>query len=105
MKKSFVISSVFSIVLLVSMISSASASNGWVQSVHPPSVRHTATNPGNIKICGDHICKPFENSKKLSQVIQNNGTKFVKQNHSTIDKPSNKTVSQITKSITNTKKE
>lgn len=86
------------------MISSASATNSWVQSVHPPSVRHTASNPGSVKICGDHICKPFENSKK-PQVVQNNGTKFVKQNHSTIDKAFNKTISQIVKSATNTKKE
>lgn len=78
------------------MISSASATNGWMQSDHPPYVRHTATNPGNIKICGNHICKPFENVKNSPQVIQN---------HSTIDKTFNKTVSQISKSSTNTKKE
>lgn len=77
------------------MISSASATNGWVQSDHPPSVRHTATNPGNIKICGDHICKPFENSKKSLLV----------QNHPISDKTVNKIVSQISKSFTNTKKE
>ncbi len=87
------------------MISSASASNGWVQSIHPPSVRHTATNSGNIKICGDHICKPFENFNKPSQVTQNHGTQFVKQNQSTVDKIFNKTISQIVKSSSNTKKE
>ena len=78
------------------MISSASATKGWVQSDQLPYIRHTATNPGNIKICGDHICKPFENSKNSLQVIQN---------HSTINKTFNKTISQITKSVTNTKKE
>jgi hypothetical protein len=60
------------------MISSASATNAWVQSNHMPYVRHTASNPGSVKICGDHICKPFENSKKLSQVTQNHRTQFIK---------------------------
>jgi hypothetical protein len=103
MKKSLVIFSLFSTILLVSMISNASATNGWVQSDHLPHVRHTAANPGNIKICGDHICKPFETAKKSPQAIQNNNTKFVKQNH--IDKTFNKTISQITKSFAGTKKE
>lgn len=78
------------------MISSASATKGWILSDHPPNIRHTSINPGNVKICGNHICKPFENSKNSLQVIQN---------HSTIEKTFNKTISQITKSITNTKKE
>lgn len=103
MKRSFVAFSVFSIILLASTISSASATNVWTQSDHLPYVHHTASNPGNIKICGDHICKPFENSKK-PQAIQNSTTQVVKQNHPTINKSFNKTVAQITKSLTNTKK-
>ena len=86
------------------MVSGASASSAWTQPDHLPNVRHTASNPGSIKICGDHICKPFEDSKK-SQVIQNTGTQFVKQNHPDINKPFNKTVAQIGKSLTSTKKE
>jgi hypothetical protein len=104
MKKSLVIFSVFSVILLASMNSGASATKGWMQSDHSSYIRHTAINPGNTKICGDHICKPFENSSiKSSQVFQNNSTKFVKQKH--IDKASNKTISQVTKSFTDTKKE
>ena len=85
------------------MVSSASATSAWTQSSQLPYVRHTASNPGNIKICGDHICKPFENSKK-PQVVQNSTTQFVNQNHPAANKSVNKTVAQITKSITNTKK-
>ena len=85
------------------MVSSASATNAWTQSDHLPYVRHTASNPGNTKICGDHICKPFENSKK-PQVIQNNTTQFVSKNHLATSKSFNKTVEQITKFITDTKK-
>lgn len=85
------------------MISSASATSAWAKSDQLPYVRHTASNPGSIKICGDHICKPFENSKK-SQPIQNGGTQFVKQDHPIVNKPFNKTVAQITKSFTDTKR-
>lgn len=86
------------------MISSASASSAWTQPDHLPYVRHTASNPGSTKICGDHICKPFEDSKK-PQAIQNSGTQFVKQNHSVTNKPFNKTIAQIDKFSTSTKKE
>ena len=102
MKRSLVVFSIFSIILLSSAFSSASATSAWTQSDHLPYVRHTASNPGSVKICGDHICKPFENSKK-PQVIQNSGTQFVKQNHPTTNKPLNRTVSQITRSFTNIK--
>jgi uncharacterized protein (DUF2147 family) len=104
MKRSFVASSMFSIILLASTLSSASATNAWTQSEHLPYVHHTSSNPRNIKICGDHICKPFENYKK-PQVVQNSTTQFVKQNHSIINKSFNKIVAQITKSLTNIKKE
>jgi hypothetical protein len=103
MKKSFVMFSIFSIILLSSVMSSASATNSWTQSDHLPYVRHTASNPGSIKICGDHICKPFENPKK-PQLAQNSETPFVKQNYPTMNKSVNKTVVQITKSIITTKK-
>jgi hypothetical protein len=94
MQKSFAILFIFLTILMLSTISSASATSGWVQSIHPPNVRHTALNPGNIKICGNHICAPFENLNKLSQVTQNHESFFVKQNTSTITKTLTKITSQ-----------
>lgn len=103
MQKSFVILFVLSTILITSMISSASATTGWVQSIHPPNIRHTAANPGNIKICGNHICAPFENFNKLSQVTQNHESYFTKQNSPTVTKTLTKISSQ-TSSLTNAKK-
>lgn len=80
MQKSFVVLFIFSIIVITSTVSNASATSGWVQSVHPPNVRHTAVNPGNIKICGNHICAPFENFSKLSKLTQNHESYFVSQN-------------------------
>jgi phosphoribosyl-dephospho-CoA transferase len=49
------------------MITNASATNSWIKSENLPFVSHTANNPGNIKICGDHKCGPFEDIKKSLQ--------------------------------------
>jgi hypothetical protein len=65
MKKSlFLVLGLFSLLVISSAITGASATKGWIKSEILPSVRHTANNPGNIKICGDHKCSPFEDMKK-----------------------------------------
>ena len=46
-----------------------SATKGWTKADNPPSIRHTASNPGSTKICGDHKCAPFEDAKKSFQNI------------------------------------
>jgi hypothetical protein len=50
--------------LLSCTITGAYATNDWLKSEKLPTVRHTATNPGSVKICGDHKCGPFEDMKK-----------------------------------------
>lgn len=101
MRKSFVILFIASTILITSTISSASATSGWVKSIHPPSVHHTASNPGNVKICGNHVCNPFENFK-ISQIIQNHESYFVKQDSSITTKTLTKVTSH-TPYLTGTK--
>ena len=59
----FVITSV----LLVSCTITDASAKGWTKSEKLPPVRHTATNPGSVKICGDHKCAPFEDATKSLQ--------------------------------------
>lgn len=59
-----------SLVMISSTVTGASATKGWVKSDILPYVRHTVSNPGSVKICGDHKCGPFENAKKSLQDIQ-----------------------------------
>jgi len=68
MRKSLVLLALVGVPLLVSCtITGAYATNDWVKSEKLPTVRHTATNPGSVKICGDHKCGPFEDMKKALQ--------------------------------------
>ena len=77
-----------SLLVISSTITSASATKGWVKSDNPPQLRHTANNPGSTKICGDHICGPFENVKKSLQSIpkQNQSIHLINQSHTKIEK-------------------
>lgn len=71
MKKSFfLIFLMGSLIMISSTVTGASATNGWVKSDILPYVRHTVSNPGSVKICGDHKCSPFENAKKPLQYMQ-----------------------------------
>ncbi len=89
------------LIILVPMISGASASNTWTKSEHPPYVRHTATNPGSVKICGNHICAPFETTKP--PVTKSITSFYTKQNNTTVEKIFVKTPMQ-TKLSSSTKK-
>ena len=67
---SFLAILVTSLLVISSTVTTVYATTGWITSTNPPQVRHTATNPGSIKICGDHICAPFEKMNKQLQEIQ-----------------------------------
>lgn len=102
MRKSFVLT-IFTVSLLVisSTVTSASATKGWIKSDNPPQVRHTANNPGSTKICGDHICSPFENLKKSLQNIQkqNQTIHLINQSHTKIEKTYDKTITKSQKQV------
>ncbi|MDR3781834.1 MAG: hypothetical protein P4K92_00780 [Candidatus Nitrosotalea sp.] len=63
MRKSLFLFVLVSLLLVSCTITDASA-KGWAKSEHLPTVRHTAINPGSVKICGDHKCGPFEDMTK-----------------------------------------
>ena len=81
MRKSLVLLTLVVVPLLVSCtITGAYATNDWLKSEKTPTVRHTATNPGSVKICGDHKCVPFEDMKKaLQDILKKNQSVQVKQ--------------------------
>lgn len=66
-----------------SIMTSVSATKGWVVA-HNDKDYHTYANPGHTRICGDHICAPFEynNMKNLLSdgEKQNQTYHFMKQN-------------------------
>ena len=92
-----------SLLVISSTITSASATKGWVKSDNPPQLRHTANNPGSTKICGDHICTPFENMKKSLQNIPKQSQSIQLINHTKIEKTHNSTISQESKASPVTK--
>ena len=93
-----------SLLVISSTITSASATKGgWVKSDNPPQLRHTANNPGSTKICGDHICTPFENVKKSLQNIPKQSQSIHLINHTKIEKTHNNTISQESKTSSVTK--
>lgn len=99
----FLIFLAVSLVMISSTVTSASATNGWVKSDSPPYVRHTVSNPGSIKICGDHKCIPFENTKKSLQDIQKQTVHLVNQNYAKVEKIRDKTISQEIKPVSGTR--
>jgi hypothetical protein len=73
MNKLFFVAFIVSVLVISSTITSASATSGWMKSNNPPSVRHTASNPGSTKICGYHKCAPFEDMRKsLEEIVKQN---------------------------------
>ncbi|MDE1770254.1 MAG: hypothetical protein KGI28_06870 [Thaumarchaeota archaeon] len=93
----FFIFFIASLLVISSTITNASATNGWAKSENPPQIRHTATNPGSTKICGDHICGPFENMKKPLQNITKQSQSIHLINHTKIEKIHNSTIAQESK--------
>jgi len=91
--------------VISSTVTSASATNGWVKSDSLPYVRHTVSNPGSIKICGDHKCSTFENTKKLLRDMQkqNQLVHSINQSHAKLEKTHDKTISQELKTSPITK--
>lgn len=87
----FLIFLMFSLVMIYSTVTEASATNAWVKSDILPYVRHTANNPGSVKICGDHKCSPFENAKKPLQdtLKQGKGIHSINQNYTYPEKTRN----------------
>lgn len=88
-----------------SPITSAFATKGWIKNDNPPQMRHTANNPGSTKICGDHICAPFENMKKPLQNIskENQSIHITNQSYIKVEKTHNSTISQELKKSSITK--
>ena len=102
MRKSFfLVFFMVSLLVIASTVTSASATKGWIKSDNPPQVRHTANNPGSAKICGDHICSPFENMKKSLQNIQkqNLAIHLINQSHTKIEKTHDKTIPKSQKQV------
>ena len=64
MKKSS-LTIVFVVLLLSSslVVNSAFATKGWVNNPNPKLSHSTMNQIGKTKICGDHICGPFEYAK------------------------------------------
>ena len=84
--------------MFASTITNASATSGWIKSDILPYVRHTVSNPGSIKICGDHKCSPFENMKKPIEYMQKqNQITGHPMNNINLIKISDKTASQEAK--------
>jgi len=58
----------FAAVLLSStLVTSSAYGKGWVTEPKPKEANPTA-NHGKVKICGDHICKPFEYDNMLKKL-------------------------------------
>jgi len=71
---------VFVILLLSSslIVNSVYATKGWQVKLNPPKSRSMLNQIGKIKVCGDHLCKPFEyeNMKKTLGKIHNNNSPY-----------------------------
>ena len=72
---------VFIVLLLSSslVVNSVYATNEWISNPNPKKSHSTLNQIGKIKICGDHICKPFEyeNMKKtFNNILKNNSSYF-----------------------------
>ena len=93
----FFIFFIVSLLVISSTITSASATNGWAKDNNPPQIRHTAINPGSTKICGNHICGPFENMKKSFQNIPKQSQSIHLINHTKIEKIHSSTIAQESK--------
>ena len=65
----------FVILLLSSSLAvhSVYATKGWMNNPTPKISHSTMNQNGKTKVCGDHLCKPFENNdmKKTLNIVQN----------------------------------
>ena len=78
---------VFVVLLLSSslVVNSAFATKGWMNNPNPKLSHSTSNQIGKTKICGDHICGPFEYGK-LQKTLYDTQRKyqashFLKQNN------------------------
>lgn len=72
---------IVSVILLLSSslaVNSANATNGWSSATTTYKSHSTLNQIGKTKICGDHICKPFEyeNMKKILKSIHKNNVPY-----------------------------
>lgn len=76
------------LVLLMSsslVVNTAHATTGWMTNPNPKLSHSTSNQIGKTKICGDHICAPFEYAKMQKTLAdaqkKNQASHFLKQTH------------------------
>ena len=78
---------IFLVLLLSSslVVNTAHAATGWMTNPNPKLSHNTSNQIGKIKICGDHICGPFEYGKMQKTLYdaqrKYQASHFLKQNN------------------------
>ena len=77
---------IFVVLLLSSslVVNTAHATTGWMTNPNPKLSHSTSNQMGKTKVCGNHICAPFEYGKMQKTLVdaqkKNQAANFFKQN-------------------------